>query len=90
MTDKFDINSLSKEQQARPASYKQCQALGIRFAKKGTMIDWKLKGQIYGCLYSEAKSGRLTCKQASDLFSKKSLPKKYKDAIAKYLAEHNC
>ena len=29
MTDKFDINSLSKEQQGSPASYKQCNALAI-------------------------------------------------------------
>ena len=90
MTDKFDINSLSKEQQGSPASYKQCQALAIRFAKKGSMVDWKLKGQIFGCLYSDVKQGNLTCKQASDLFNKKSLPKNYKDAITKYLAEHDC
>ena len=86
-TDTFDINEY-KDRWDDPASYNQIRGLASKFAKtaKGT-IDWQYQSRIKSCLYSEVKKGKLTFKQARDLFAKKSLPKVYKDAIAAYLAE---
>ena len=86
-TKTFDINE-HKDKWDKPASYEQLGGLASKFAKtaKGK-IDWQYQTQIKACLYSEVKKGKLTFKQASDLFAKKSLPKVYKDAIAAYLAE---
>ena len=86
-TNTFDINE-HKDRWDDPASYGQLKALASKFAKtaKGK-INWQYQTQIKACLYSEVKAGKLTFKQANDMFAKKSLPKVYKDAIAAYLAE---
>tara|TARA_B100000242_G_scaffold276373_1_gene232183 strand:+ start:3471 stop:3752 length:282 start_codon:yes stop_codon:yes gene_type:complete len=86
-TDTFDINEY-KDRWDDPASYNQIRGLASKFAKtaKG-QVNWQYQSQIKACLYSQAKAGKLTFKQANDMFAKKSLPKVYKDAIAAYLAE---
>ena len=86
-TKTFDINDY-KDRWDDPATYSQCGGLASKFAKtaKGK-INWRYQSQIKACLYSEVKAGKLTFKQANDMFAKKSLPKVYKDAIAAYLAE---
>lgn len=86
-TKTFDIND-HKDRWDEPASYEQLGGLASKFAKtaKGK-VNWQYQTQIKACLYSEVKKGKLTFKQASDLFAKKSLPKVYKDAITAYLAE---
>ena len=86
-TNTFDINEY-KDRCDDPASYSQLKGLANKFAKtaKGK-INWQYQSQIKACLYSEVKAGKLTFKQANDMFAKKSLPKVYKDAIAAYLAE---
>ena len=86
-TKTFDINE-HKDKWDDPASYGQLKGLANKFAKtaKGD-INWAYRNQIKACLYSEVKAGKLTFKQANDMFAKKSLPKVYKDAIAAYLAE---
>lgn len=86
-TNTFDIND-HKDRWDEPASWEQLGGLASKFAKtaKGT-IDWQYQSRIKSCLYSEVKKGKLTFKQASDLFAKKSLPKVYKDAIADYIAK---
>lgn len=92
MENTFDINSFDKATQSGKATYNQCKGLSYKFAKKkdGTM-DWKLQKQIYGCLYGLSKREEhfLTFKKANELFSKKSLPKAYTDAIALYLKENS-
>ena len=86
-TNTFNINDY-KDRWNKPATYGQCGGLASKFAKtaKGK-INWQYQSQIKACLYSEVKAGKLTFKQANDMFAKKSLPKVYKDAIAAYLAE---
>ena len=42
-----------------------------------------------GCLFGLAKEGKFNFKQANELFSKKALPKKYKDSISLYLKENS-
>tara|TARA_X000000950_G_scaffold285718_1_gene392394 strand:+ start:2141 stop:2422 length:282 start_codon:yes stop_codon:yes gene_type:complete len=86
-TDTFDINDY-KDRWDDPATYGQLGGLASKFAKtaKGK-VNWQYQSQIKACLYSEVKAGKLTFKQAHDMFAKKSLPKVYKDAIAAYLAE---
>ena len=85
-TDTFDINEY-KDRWDDPASYNQIRGLASKFAKTAKGINWQYQSQIKACLYSEVKAGKLTFKQASDLFAKKSLPKVYKDAIADYIAK---
>ena len=86
-TNTFDINEY-KDRWDDPASYSQLKGLANKFAKtaKGK-INWQYQSQIKACLYSHSKAGKLTFKQANDMFAKKSLPKVYKDAINSYLAE---
>ena len=85
-TDTFDINEY-KDRWDDPASYNQIRGLASKFAKTAKGINWRYQSQIKACLYSHSKNGKLTFKQANDMFAKKSLPKVYKDAIAAYLAE---
>ena len=86
-TNTFNINDY-KDRWDEPATYGQLKALASKFAKtaKGK-INWQYQSQIKACLYSEVKAGKLTFKQANDMFAKKSLPNVYKDALAAYLAE---
>ena len=86
-TKTFNIDDY-KDRWDEPATYGQLGGLASKFAKtaKGK-INWQYQSQIKACLYSEVKAGKLTFKQAHDMFAKKSLPKVYKDAIAAYLAE---
>ena len=91
MEHTFDINAFDKERLQSPASFKQCQGLGYKFAKDkktGTM-NWRLQKQIQGCLYGLAKEQRLTFKKANELFTKKVLPKEYFDKINLYLKENS-
>jgi len=89
MENTFDINSFDKERTTSPASFKQCQAVGYKFAKKGDKMNWKLQKQIQGCLYGLAKDNRLSFKKAHTLLQGKSLPKVYLDKIALYLKENS-
>ena len=89
MENTFDINSFDKDRTSAPASFRQCQAIGYKFAKKGTKMNWKLQKQIQGCLYSLAKDERLTFKKAHQILQGKSLPKVYLDKIALYLKENS-
>ena len=86
-TNTFDIND-HKDRWDEPASWEQLGGLASKFAKtaKG-QVNWQYQSQIKACLYSQAKAGKLTFKQANDMFAKKSLPKVYKDAIADYIAK---
>ena len=87
MENTFDINNFDKDRTSSPASFKQCQAIGYKFAKKGSKINWKLQKQIQGCLYSLAKENRLNFKKAHTLLQGKTLPKVYFDKINLYLKE---
>jgi len=87
MENTFDINAFDKDRTSSPASFRQCQAIGYKFAKNGTKMNWKLQKQITGCLYSLAKDERLTFKKAHTILQGKSLPKVYLDKIALYLKE---
>jgi len=82
MENTFDINSFDKDRTTSPASFKQCQAVGYKFAKTGDKMNWKLQKQIQGCLYGLAKDNRLSFKKAHTLLQGKSLPKVYLDKIA--------
>ena len=87
MENTFDINTFDKDRTSSPASFRQCQAIGYKFAKNGAKMNWKLQKQITGCLYSLAKEERLTFKKAHSLLTGKSLPKVYLDKIASYLKQ---
>jgi len=89
MENTFDINSFDKDRTTSPASFKQCQAVGYKFAKTGDKMNWKLQKQIQGCLYGLAKDNRLNFKKAHTLLQGKSLPKVYLDKIALYLKENS-
>jgi hypothetical protein len=91
MENTFDINSFDKDRTSAPATFRQCQAISYKFAKKGTKMNWKLQKQILGCLYSLAKDEKmtLTFKKAHSLLQGKSLPKVYLDKIALYLKENS-
>ena len=89
MENTFDINSFDKDRTTSPASFKQCQAVGYKFAKTGDKMNWKLQKQIEGCLYGLAKDNRLSFKKAHTLLQGKSLPKVYLDKIALYLKENS-
>ena len=89
MENTFDINSFDKDRTTSPASFKQCQAVAYKFAKKGEKMNWKLQKQIQGCLYGLAKDNRLNFKKAHTLLQGKSLPKVYLDKIALYLKENS-
>lgn len=91
MENTFDINSFDKATQSKPATYNQCRGLSYKFSKTGDKINWKLQKQILGCLYGLSKREEhfLSFKKANELFSKKSLPKVYLDAIALYLKENS-
>ena len=87
MENTFDINAFDKDRTGSPASFRQCQAIGYKFAKVGSKMNWKLQKQITGCLYSLAKDERLNFKKAHTLLQGKSLPKVYLDKIDHYLKE---
>lgn len=89
MENTFDINSFDKDRTTSPASFKQCQAVAYKFAKKGEKMNWKLQKQIQGCLYGLAKDNRLNFKKAHTLLQGKSLPKVYLDKIDAYLKENS-
>lgn len=89
MENTFDINSFDKDRTTSPASFKQCQAVGYKFAKTGDKMNWKLQKQIQGCLYGLAKDNRLSFKKAHTILQGKSLPKVYLDKIALYLKENS-
>jgi len=89
MENTFDINSFDKDRTTSPASFKQCQAVGYKFAKVGDKMNWKLQKQIQGCLYGLAKDNRLSFKKAHTILQGKSLPKVYLDKIALYLKENS-
>ena len=38
MENTFDINAFDKDRTASPASFRQCQAIGYKFAKKGSKV----------------------------------------------------
>ncbi len=87
MENTFDINAFDKDRTSSPASFRQCQAIGYKFAKKGSQMNWKLQKQITGCLFSLAKDKRLSFKKAHTLLQGKSLPKVYFDKIELHLKE---
>ena len=89
MENTFDINSFDKDRTGAPASFKQCQAIGYKFAKKGDTMQWKLQKQIQGCLYGLAKEERLTFKKAHQILQGNTLPKVYFDKINLYLKENS-
>jgi len=89
MENTFDINSFDKDRTTSTASFKQCQAVGYKFAKTGDKMNWKLQKQIQGCLYGLAKDNRLSFKKAHQILQGKSLPKVYLDKIALYLKENS-
>ena len=91
MENTFDINSFDKATRGGRATYNQCKGLSYKFAKSGDKMNWKLQKQILGCLYGLSKREKhfLSFKKANELFSKKSLPKVYLDAIALYLKENS-
>jgi len=84
----FDINLISPERQAEPASFPQRNAVATKFSKKKNGdIDWRLKTQLRAHLGSLASAGKYTLLNAhTDLNSKtKSCPKRYLDGIKAYL-----
>ena len=87
MENTFNINDFDKDRHAQPASFPQCRAIGLKFAKKGSVMNWRLQKQITGCMYGLAKENRLTFKKADSLLKGKTLPKVYFDKIKLYL-EH--
>ena len=87
MENTFNINDFDKDRHAEPASFPQCRAIGYKFAKKGTVMNWRLQKQIQGCMYGLAKENRLTFKKADSLLKGKTLPKVYFDKIKAYLAQ---
>lgn len=92
MENTFNINDFDKTRQAEPASFPQCRGLGYKFAGKvNGKPNYKLQKQIQACLYAASKldEGFLTFKQADVLFTKKTLPKVYKDQIKMYLEENS-
>jgi hypothetical protein len=89
MENTFDINSFDKDRTGAPASFKQCQAIGYKFAKKVDTMQWKLQKQIQGCLYGLAKDQRLTFKKAHQLLQGNTLPKVYFDKINLYLQQNS-
>ncbi len=76
-----------EDKHKEPATWNQVRGLSFKFAKTAKGIDNRLASQVRGCLWSQVKSGKLSFKQAHDLFQKKSLPKLYKEMIDAYLAE---
>ena len=82
MENTFNINDFDKDRHAQPASFPQCRAIGLKFAKKGSVMNWRLQKQITGCMYGLAKENRLTLKG-------KTLPKVYFDKIKLYLEQHD-
>ena len=90
MNTTFDISKIDTERQGAPASYGQIKAISYKFSKlKSGKSNYRLQKQIQGCLYGFAKEGKFSFKEAHTMLSeKKSLPKKYSDAIALYLSEN--
>ena len=86
MENTFDINDY-KDRHGNPASFPQCRAIGLKFAKKGNVMNWRLQKQITGCLYGLAKENKLTFKKADSLLKGKTLPKAYFDKIKLYLEQ---
>ena len=71
-----------KERLAEPATFAQCKALGWKFGNQPNgKMNYTIASRVTACLLNS----NLTFKQANDLFTKKSLPKKYVDSIAAYL-----
>jgi len=91
MENTFDINSFDKATRGGRATYNQCKGLSYKSAKSGDKMNWKLQKQILGCLYglSKREEGYLSFDKANQLFSKKALPKVFKDQIALYLKENS-
>ena len=89
MENTFDITSFDKEALTNPASFRQCQAIGYKFAKTGDKMNWKKQKQITGCLYALAKDKKLSFKKAHSLLQGKTLPKVYFDKIALYLKQNS-
>jgi len=88
MTETFDINKVPAETRKGPATWQQIRGLGFRLSgSTGGKPNYKFAKQIQGCLYNEAKEGRLSFDQASKLFDKKTLPAKYRTKIQDYVAQ---
>jgi len=88
MDKTFDISQVPAETRKGTATWGQIRALGYRLAgSKGGKPNYRFAKQIQGCLYNEAKEGRLTFDQASKLFDKKTLPVKYRNMIQDYVAK---
>jgi hypothetical protein len=101
---KFDINSISPERQAGPASPGQIYAVSLKFSNlKDGGRDWRLRTQLEAHLGTAASAGKYTLLQAhKDLESKPKFtsrevngtkvpttcPQKYLTAIASYLASN--
>ena len=66
------------------ATFKQCKALGWKFAAIENKMDWSYASQIKAVLYREAKKGNFTKNDASYLFDLKKLPRKYQTLIEEY------
>ena len=98
----FDINAISAERQAQPASPGQINAVALKFSNlKDGKLDWRLKTQLLAHLGTASNAGKYTLLDAhKDLQSKPKFvcrevngtkvpttcPQKYLTAIAVYLA----
>ena len=101
---KFDINSISPERQAQPASPGQINAVALKFSTtKDGGRDWRLNTQLRAHLGTSATTGNYSLLQAhKDLQSNPKFvsrevngtkvpttcPQKYLTAIASYLASN--
>lgn len=82
----YDIKKVSPETLEGPATPNQCKALALNFSKKANgKIDWAKRSRISACLNSQSKKGLLSYADASELFEKKRLPKKFQKLIDEYL-----
>tara|TARA_R100000951_G_scaffold107120_1_gene102205 strand:+ start:1130 stop:1525 length:396 start_codon:yes stop_codon:yes gene_type:complete len=90
MATTFDIKKVPEATRKGPATWNQIRGLSFKFASKTNgNTNYREAKQIQGCLYNEKKEGRLTYSQAHTLFSKKTLPAKYRTSIQDYVAQQD-
>jgi hypothetical protein len=90
MDTTFDMKKVKPETLKGQATYNQCEGLAKKFAYGLKGKEWgETHSRVRACLLHERKHGKLSFKQASDLFKKTKLPKVYQDKIAAYLEIHS-
>jgi len=88
-TTTYDKSKVSPKTLKGMATFKQCNALSIRLCKKAKgKPDWVDRSRIRAHFLKAAADQTFTYKQASALFTKKTLPKVYRDAVNSYIKEN--